>query len=204
LIAWSDQTIECVANCGEGQDFFAQYAVISQRLRRLYRGHVAPVRHDSAERDPLAVGGGRMALHVGDNVVVLKPSGKRVSSVSAPDVQSAALSGAELGIAGRTALGLYDAATGHLRKSIELGPYAALDLAGMTSRLALLSGPHLLVLVRLSDGALITFPLGSKVAARLVDAKLTSAGLFYAYNVMRGKSRGRVVFERMSRLLARF
>ena len=145
-----------------------------------------------------------MAMQVGDSVVVLNPSGKRVSVVSAPDVQGAALSGTELGVAGRTALGLYNAANGHLRKSIALGPYAALDLAGMTSRLALLSGPHLLVLVRLSDGALVTFPLASKVAARLVDAKLTSAGLFYAYNLPRGKSRGRVVFERTSKLLRRF
>jgi hypothetical protein len=146
-----------------------------------------------------------MALQVGANVVVLNRSGKRVSVVSGQDVQGgAALTGTELGIAGRTALGLYDVKTGHVRKSIELGPYAALDLAGMSSRLALFAGPHLLVLVRLSDGVLITFPLSPKVATRLVGAKLTSAGLFYAYNVARGKSRGRVVFERMSRLLARF
>ena len=202
MLAWTDQTIDCIASCD--LDFFAQYAVTSQRVRRLYRGRVAVVRRDRAERDLLAVGGGRMALKVGDNVVVLDRSGKRVSAVSGPDVQSAALSGSALGIAGRTELSLYDAATGHLRKSIELGPYAALELAGMTSRLALFTGPHLLVLVRLSDGALITFPLSSKVAARLVDAKLTSAGLFYAYNLPRGKSWGHVVFERMSRLLARF
>jgi hypothetical protein len=202
MIAWSDQVIDCIANCD--QDFFARYAVTSQTLRRLYRGQAVPVRHDRAERDLLAVGGDRMALQVGDNVLVLKPNGKRVSAVSAPDVQTAALSATQLGLAGRTALTLYDATTGHMRKAIALGPYAALDLAGMTSRLALLTGRHVLVLVRLSDGALVTFPLASKVAPRLVGATLTSAGLFYAYNVARGKTRGRVVFERTSKLLGRF
>src|SRR5205823_11509606 len=147
---------------------------------------------------------GRMALRIGGRIVVLKPSGARVAAVDAPDVQSVALSRTELGIAGRSVLGLYDPATGHLRKSIGLGPNAALQLAGITSHLALLRGSHSLELVRLSDGALVSFPLASKVAQRLVDAKLTAAGLFYAYNPARGKAKGRVVFEPASRLFARF
>jgi hypothetical protein len=204
LIAWSDQTVECTANCDEGEHFFAQYAVTAQTLVRFYGGHARGVRQDRAARPLLAVGGGRMALQVGGRIVVLKPSGARVSAVSAPDVQSVALSGTELGIAGRSALRLCDPATGRLRKTIALGPNAALQLAGITSRFALLRGPHALVLLRLSDGALVSFPLASKVAARLVDAKLTAAGLFYAYNVARGKSKGRIVFEPTSRLLARF
>jgi hypothetical protein len=117
-------------------------------------------------------------------------------------VQSVALSHTELGIAGRSALGLYDPATGHLRKSIALGPNATLELAGINSRLALLSGTHSLELVRLGDGALISLPLTSNVAQRLVDARLTKAGLFYAYNVK--NAGGRVVFEPLSKLLARF
>jgi hypothetical protein len=145
-----------------------------------------------------------MALDVGGRVVVLKPSGARAAAVDAPDVQSVALSRTELAIAGRSALGLYNPATGHLRKSIALGPTAGLRLAGITSRAALLRGQHALVLLRLSDGALVRFPLATKAAQHLVDAKLTSAGLFYAYNVARGKARGRVVFEPTSRLLARF
>ena len=60
------------------------------------------------------------------------------------------------------------------------------------------------MLVRLSDGALISLPLASTVAQGLVDAKLTAAGLFYAYNVAKGKAKGRIVFEPTSRLLARF
>ena len=204
LIAWNDSTVDCTANCDEGQQFFAQYSVTGQTLVRFYGGRARGVRHDRGAHPLLAVGGGRMALQVGGRIVVLKPNGARVAAVSAPDVQSVALTGTELGIAGRSALSLCGADTGRLRKSIALGPNAALQLAGITSRLALLRGAHALVLVRVSDGALISFPLASKVAQRLVDARLTAAGLFYAYNVAKGKARGRIVFDPTSGLLARF
>jgi hypothetical protein len=201
LIAWNDSTVACTRNCDEGQDFEAQWSVKSQQLRRLYRGRSARVRHDSADHPLLAVGGGWMALQAGARVVVLKPSGARASSVSAPDALSAALSRTELAVAGRSALSLYNPATGHLRKTIALGPNAVLQLAGVTSRLAVLRGPHSLVLVRLGDGALVFFPLASKAAQGLADVQLTKAGLFYVYNT-RGKG-GRVVFEPTARVLAR-
>ena len=201
LIAWNDSTVDCTRFCDEGQDFEAQWSVKSQQLRRLYRGGSASVRHDSADHPLLAAGGGWMALQVGDRVVVLKPSGARASSVSAPDAQSAALSRTELAVAGRSALSLYNPATGHLRKTIALGPNAALQLAGITSRLAVLRGSHSLVLVRLSDGALVFFPLASKAAQGLADAQLTKAGLFFVYNT--GGKGGRVLFEPTARLLAR-
>jgi hypothetical protein len=204
LIAWNDWTVECTFDCEEGQEPFARYAVTGQSLVRFFGGDARDVRHDSAGHPLLAVGGGRMALDVGGRVVVLRPSGARAAAVDAPDVQSVALSRTALAIAGRSALGLYNPATGHLRRSIALGPTAGVQLAGITSRVALLRGQHALVLVRLSDGALVRFPLATKAAQHLVDAKLTSAGLFYAYNIARGKGRGRVVFEPNSRLLARF
>jgi hypothetical protein len=202
LIAWNDSTIACTRNCEEGQDFEAQWSVRSQQLRRFYRGRSASVRQDSADHPLLAVGGGWMALQVGSRVVVLKRSGARVSSVSAPDALSAALSRTQLGVAGRSALSLYDPANGHLRKTIALGPNAALELDGITPRLAVLRGSHSLVLVRLRDGALVFVPLSSKAAQGLADAQLTSAGLFYAYSTS-GRG-GRVVFEPTARLLARF
>jgi hypothetical protein len=204
LIAWNDWTVACTGGCDEGEGAFARYRISAQSLRRFYGGRARTVRRDSTAHPLLAVGAGRMALEVGGAIVVLKPSGARVARVDAADVESVALARTELGIAGRTSLGVYDPATGHLRKAIALGPSAALQLAGITSRLALLRGPHSLVLVRLRDGAQISFPLASKVANRLVDAKLTGAGLFYAYNVAKGKAKGRIVFEPTSRLLGRF
>jgi hypothetical protein len=204
LIAWNDWTVDCTADCGAGVDEIATFAVKAQSLNRFYGGRARAVRRDSAARPLLAVGGGRMALQVGENVVVLNPNGRRVATVPAPGLEGVALARTELGVAGRTSLGVYAPANGHLRKTIALGGNAALQLAGITSRLALLRGPHSLVLVRLGDGELISFPLASKVAKRLVDAKLTAAGLFYTYNVAKGKAKGRIVFEPTSRLLARF
>jgi hypothetical protein len=204
LIAWNDWAVDCTADCKAEVDEVATFAITAQSLKRFYGGRARTVRRDPAARPLLAVGGGRMALRVGGNVVVLNANGRRVATVPAPGLESVALARTELGVAGRTSLGVYDPANGHLREAIALGGSAALQLAGITSRLALLRGPHSLVLVRLGHGELISFPLASKVATRLVDAKLTAAGLFYAYNVAKGKAKGRIVFEPMSRLLARF
>ena len=203
LIAWNDWSIDCIANCDEEYDF-SDYAVTGQSLVRFYGGKRDRVRHDSAAHPLLAVGGGRMALEVAGKVVVLKPSGARVSTVPAPSVESVALSATELGVAGRSSLKVYNPATGRFHKAIALGPSATLQLEGITSRLALLRGPHTLVLVRLSDGALVSFPLAAQAAKHLGHVTLTSAGLFYTYNVSRGKAKGRIVFERTARLLARF
>jgi hypothetical protein len=204
LIAWNDSTVDCVAKCNEADGAFASYRVTREELVRYYAGHARRVRRDQTARPLLGVGGGRMALQIDARIVVLKPNGARAAAIDAPDVESVALSQTKLGVAGRSALRLYDPATGQVRKSIPLGPNAGLKLAGINSRLALLRAPHAVVLVRLRDGALISFPLATKVAERLIDAKLTAAGLFYAYNVAKGKAKGRVVFESSSRLLARF
>jgi hypothetical protein len=205
LIAWNDWGVDCVAGCKE--DYppdFGTYKVTRQSLQRVYSGKRRNVRNDRAAAPLLAVGGGRMALQAGTKVLVLRPNGARVASVDAPDLQSVALSQGQLAVAGRNALRLYDPANGRLRKTMPLGPSATLDLAGITSRLALLRGAHALELVRLRDGALVSLPLKATVAQRLVDAKLTAAGLFYAYNVAKGKAKGRIAFEPASRLLARF
>ncbi|MGN6430812.1 MAG: FG-GAP repeat domain-containing protein, partial [Gaiellaceae bacterium] len=204
LIAWNDWTVECAADCDAGVDDVATFAITSQSLNRIYGGRARTVRTDRAAHPLLAVGGGRLALELGAKVVVLKPNGVRVATVPAPGLESVALAPTELAVAGRTSLDVYDPANGDLRKTIPLGASAALQLAGITPRLALLRGPHALVLVRLGDGSLISFPLKAAAATRLVDAKLTAAGLFYAYNVPRAKAKGRVVFEPTSRLLARF
>jgi hypothetical protein len=112
-----------------------------------------------------------------------------------------ALSRTRLAVLRTFTLDLYGPATGRATKSIPLGPAASLQLAGVNSTLALLRSPGRLVLVRLSDGKLISLAQQSKSH---VDAKLTGAGLFYAYNVRRGRAKGRIVFEPTAKLLARF
>jgi hypothetical protein len=57
-----------------------------------------------------------------------------------------------------------------------------------------------MVLVRLADGKLTSLPLVSATGQPLVDVKLTDAGLFFAYNV----KKGRVAFVSTPTLLRRF
>jgi hypothetical protein len=114
------------------------------------------------------------------------------------------LSSSSLAVMRTFSLDLYAAADGRKLKSIPLVPAAALQLTGLNTSVALLRGPRRLVLLRLRDGKAIALPLPAAAAANLVDARLTSAGLFYAYNLPRATAKGRIVFEPTARLLARF
>jgi FG-GAP-like repeat len=151
----------------------------------------------------MAVGGGRMAVEAAGTVTVRAASGREVASVPDTGARAVALSKTRLAIERTFTLDLYDPATGTASKSLALGPAAALRLVDVNSKLALLRGPRGLVLVRLSDGKLIAFPLRPRAAETLVGAKLTGGGLFYAYNT-RSASSGRIVFEPTGKLLARF
>jgi hypothetical protein len=88
--------------------------------------------------------------------------------------------------------------------SLPLGPAATLRLAGLSSNFALLRGSRRLVLVHLDDGKLVSLPLSPRphAASGVVDARLTGAGLFYAYNLPRAFAKGRIVFEPTAKLLA--
>jgi hypothetical protein len=148
-----------------------------------------------------------MAIQSAGEVGVIAPNGSRLATVRAVagnPPRSVALSRTQLAIERTFTLDLYSPATGTKTKSIPLGSAAALGLAGVTSEFALLRGSHRVVLVRLRDGKLISLPLRRAAATGFVGARLTEAGLFYAYNVRRGTAKGRVVFEPTAKLLARF
>ena len=142
-----------------------------------------------------------MAVVSGGTVAVLTPSGSPVPSVPASAVppRAVALSRMHLAVQGPLTLDLYNPATGAKTKSLPLGPVAAVELTGINAKVALFVGPHHVVLVRLSDGRLISLPL-----ANVIDPKLTEAGLFYAYNTPKATMKGHIVFEPTARLLARF
>jgi hypothetical protein len=141
------------------------------------------------------------------DVVVFAPSGARTATIPAAGDHlpaGIALSRTRLAILRSATLDLYDPGTGAKTKTIRLGAAAAgLDLGGVTSKLALLKGAYDLVLVRLSDGKRVSVPI-RRGADTMVDAKLTDAGLFYAFDVLHGSAKGRIVFEPMAKLLARF
>ena len=96
-------------------------------------------------------------------------------------------------------LELYNPGTGKETKSLTLGAAATLELAGVNAKLALLRSSQRLVLVRLSDGKLLSLPLHA-----VIDPTLTEAGLFFAYNLPRAREKGRIAFEPTAKLLARF
>jgi hypothetical protein len=204
LLAYDSWTITCDASPDSGCEGETPYIVSKQRLIRIVARRPVVVKRGAASYALAAVGGGRMAVESAGAVTVLAANGKRVTGVSAVNddpPRAIALSRTRLAVLRTFTLDVYDPATGNQARSIALGPAASLQLAAVTSTLALLRSPRRLVLVRLSDGKLISVALRTKTH---VDAKLTSAGLFYAYNVRRGRAKGRIVFEPAAKLMARF
>jgi hypothetical protein len=216
LLAWNTWYLDCLppppplceaAYCAEECDSEnptlrisrQALAIANARRGRVYRGSdLYPLR---------AIGGGRLAATPGAAVAVLAPNGSRVATVPAVETdppREIALSRTRMAVTRRSTLDVYDPATGTKLSSYALGPAAALKLIGVSSKVALLGWAHELVLVRLSDGKLVSIPLRPVAAKGLVDAKLTAAGLFYAYNLRRGAYHGRIVFEPAAKLLARF
>jgi FG-GAP-like repeat len=208
LLAYSGWSVACdspkenACELGEGA-----LTVRNERIVRISGGRRVVVKRGAASRPLNAVGGGRMAVESDGAITILGPSGARVSAVAAVPgnpPRAIALSRTRLAITRTFTLDVHNPATGAKVKSVALGPAAALRLVGVNSRLALLRGPRRLVLARLSDGKLIALPITSSRAASIVDARLTEAGLFYAYNVRKPSPSGRIVYQPTTRLLARF
>jgi hypothetical protein len=202
ILAYNGWGLVCDEICPPGK-----LRLVGAELVRISAGRPLVVKRGARSYPLSAVGGGRMAVGSAGAVAVLAPNGSRVATVPAVEgnpPRAIALSRTRFAVARTFTLDLYDPATGAEAKSLPLGPAAALQLAGVNSKLALLRGPRRLVLVRLSDGKLISLPLRPGTAKRFVDTRLTEAGLFYADNVLRGSAKGRIVFEPTARLLARF
>jgi hypothetical protein len=207
LLAYNSWTQVCDKpagqECGENDPLLR---VTNQKLIRIAAGRRTVVTRGPTAYPLVAVGGGRMAVRAAGAVTVRAASGSQVASVPDPagTARAVALSTTRLAIERALTLDLYNPATGAVIKSLPLGTAAALRLADVSSKLALLRGSHSIVVVRLSDGKRISFPLRPGAAATLVGARLTEAGLFYAYNTRSASLPGRVVFEPMGKLLTRF
>jgi len=203
LLAYNSWTQTCDRRgdqeCGQNDPFLR---ITNEKLVRIADGRRLVITGGSAAYPLLAVGGGRMAVGTAGAVSIRAASGAQLATVpyGAGTARAVALSKTRLAIERTLTLDLYNPATGAEVKSLPLRSAASLRLVDVTSRLALLRGPHRLALVHLSDGKLISFPLGSGAAATLVGGRLTEAGLFYAYNTRSG----RIVFEPMGKLLARW
>lgn len=147
-----------------------------------------------------------MVVQSNGSLKVLTANGVRVATIPAAEddpARAIALGREWLAIERKATLDLHNPTTGDRVKSILLWPAATFRLVGVSSKLAVLLGAHRLGFVRLSDGKVVSRAFRGGVAA-VVDAKLTAAGLFYAYNVRGTATKGRVVFEPTNELLALF
>jgi hypothetical protein len=207
LLAYNSWTQVCDKPAGEEcGDNDPLLRVTNQKLVRIAAGRRIVVTRGPAAYPLVAAGGGRMAVQAAGAVTVRAASGSQVATIPDPagTARVVALSRTRLAIERALTLDLYNPATGAVIKSLPLGTAAALRLADVSSRLALLRGSHSIVVVRLSDGKRISFPLRPGAAATLVGARLTEAGLFYAYNTRSASLLGRIVFEPIGKLLTRF
>jgi hypothetical protein len=191
------------ATCGDGDPLLR---VTGERLVRIVAGRPAVVAQGPSAFALTAAGGSRFAVARADGVATITAAGAPLAFVADPQsaIRGVGLSASTLALERTFTLDLYKPSSGAALRSILLGPAAALQLAGVTDKYALLRGPRRVVLVRLRDGAMARLAFPSGVIRSLVEARLTDAGLFYAYNLKRGADPGRVVFVAAPALAAAF
>jgi hypothetical protein len=206
VLAYNAWEVGCAHTNPDG-DYCEWVSVGKRQLVQLSSGRRRIVRSGPDSYPLGAAGGGRMAVAAGGAVHVYGPAGAIVTSVPNPaedPARAVALSASRLVVERTFGLDLYSPRTGTKTTSLGLGPAASLRLVAVSSKLALLRGPRRLVLVRLADGRLASLPLVSQTGQPLVDARLTDAGLFFAYNVKKTAKKGRVAFVSTAALLRRF
>ena len=206
VLAYSAWEVVCAHLSSDG-DYCDWVGVGERHLVQLSSGRRRVVRSGPDSYPLAAVGGSRMAVAAGGAVRVYGPAGAVVTSVPDPSgdpARAVALSTSRLAVERTFGLDLYSPRSGAKIKSLGLGPAAALRLAVVGSKLALLRGPRRILLVRLADGKLMSLPLVSATGQPLVDVKLTDAGLFFAYNVKTTAKKGRVAYVSTAALLRRF
>ena len=189
------------SSCGESDSMLR---VTNEKLVQIVGRRRSIIGRGSDAYPLTAVGGGRLAVRMSDGVKTFAPGGAALATVKDADssIRGVALSRTTLALKRKLTLDLYHPVTGAAQSSFELGSSSGLRLADVTSKLALLRGPRRLALLRLGDGKQLSLPLPR--AATLVAARLTEAGLFYAYNTKQRPRPGRIVFESSGRLLAGF
>jgi hypothetical protein len=185
--------------CGDGGDPKAR--VTDEQLLRIGAAGTTIVGGGPDVYALAAAGGGRFAVVRSDGVATLTASGGVAAFVPSAAPRAVGLTTDALVLEHATTLDLYDPADGVLEKSLPLNSAAPLKLVGVTARLALLRDKHRLVLLRLADGAEVTLSLA---VPPLVDARVTDAGLFYAYNLRTRRSPGRIGFVPTAALLRAF
>jgi hypothetical protein len=168
---------------------------------RLVRIHGVRTQVVAKDATLAAAGGTRLAVTSAGALALLQADGSKVADLArgVTSRTTTAAGSTRVAVASSRSLDVYDAASGAKLFSYALGAATGLKLVGVNASLALLRGSGREALVRLSDGKVAQLP-----SKGVVDARLTEAGLFSAYNTPNARLKGRVAFEPAAALLRRF
>jgi TolB protein len=171
-------------------------------LYRLVGHRVRAIRRERVGLTALAVDHGRIVVRRSDGPLeLLNANGRLLQQIPfAPDAAiEAALSGSHLTVSTRSTMAVYNTSSGRLLHTWRVPANSA--LAGATNGIAAYSQGHTIHLIRLTDGRRrrLTPP-----GVGPIHVRLTQAGLFYAYKIPSADMKGRIAFEPLAQLLARF
>jgi hypothetical protein len=195
---------------------FGDYQITDPQLVKVAGRQKRPIRKELDAVMPVAVDSGQIALAPAPgskDVTIANANGSVASkvtiasppavSLTSPDEHVPyALAGGNLYVLRAGGIETYAAKAGTLTKTTPLpGAARAGKLVGVAGGLAAILKGGGVQVVRLTDGKArpVAAPAGAK-APGIVDAWLTGAGLFYAYNVPSTTSHGRVAFVPLPQL----
>ncbi len=176
-----------------------------QTLWKLVGTTKARIRSGDDAFEAVAVDGGRVALQsVRDgSVIVVDSHGNRLTSSAITGATSSgtAMQASQVVTLRNTSLQVWDASSGHLNGVVPLPVGAgAPHLEDVQNGVAVYLRGRAVHAIRLADSKHVAFVVPGR---RAVGAQIEASGLFYAYNLKSGSSRGRVVFVPWATLQAK-
>jgi Tol biopolymer transport system component len=211
LVAFTSQVYEWT-----GKDL----RFVAKRLWRVDGTRRRLLLADRGLGDPVDVNGGWIALQGGRaGAAVVDRDGRRVDHLRVPELRSSrqafswlqrrlVLTGSRAAVLAGGQLRVYDVRSGRRIASWPLAQPPE-ELAGAAAGLVVFVHGRLVHVVRLRDGREAVFDVpahripGANPATKRVRADISAAGLYYSYNLARGRYPGRVVFVPLARVVAR-
>jgi hypothetical protein len=170
--------------------------------------------------DPVDVDGGRIALQGGRaGAAVVDRDGRRLDHLRVPELRTPrraffwlqrrlVLTGSRAAVLAGGQLRVYDVRSGRRVASWPLAKPPQ-ELAGAAAGLVVFVRGRSVHVVRLRDGREAVFEVpahripGANPGTKRVYAEISPSGLYYSYNLARGRYPGRVVFVPLARVVAR-
>ena len=194
--------------------------LVARRLWRVDGVRRRPLLSGRGLGDPVDVDGGRIALQGGRaGAAVVDRNGRRVDHLRIPELRSPrqafswaqrrlVLTGSRAAVLAGGRLRVYDFLSG---RRVATWPLAQppQELGGAAAGLVAFFHGRSVHVVRLRDGHAAVFAVpaeripGANPGTRRVYADISARGLYYSYNVRRGRYPGRVVLVPLARGLAR-